>query len=278
MRGSASRDPNWPVGLLASAYWPSHDPQRLTMAICVGYFEGNDSRESTRTFTVSGYVSPKARWRFFEERWPRALRAEDLASFDGKDFIESTGQFASGWPNNDARRTRLITTLSRLTEQHVLRGLSCSIRLDDYDAVNSAYRFAEGASGLYGVCAAGVVSRLQQWMADHHPDDLTLFVFEEGDIDHRQVRRILKAEGIDKGEPVQVWPRQWRDEHGRRRFLRPFEACDLLNPECNSELPDRLSERSAWEHDEIDRDRLLRICETLGIERRSTSSSREMAR
>jgi hypothetical protein len=110
-------------------------------------------------------------------------------------------------------------------------------------------------------------------MAVHHPDDLTLFVFEEGDITHREIRRILAADGITRGEPVQLWPRQWIDERGRQRHLRPFEACDLLAPESGSDVADRLSRRDACEHEWLDRDHLRRICSALGVEPRPTSNS-----
>jgi len=149
--------------------------------------------------------------------------------------------------------------------------------LEDYGAVNQERRLAEDVSGPYGVCAAVVMQAIQRWMAEHQPDDLTLCVFEDGEIDHREIRRILTAEGVDRGEPAQIWPRQWTDERGRRRFLRPLEACDLLLPGCKSGLSDRLSQRSDWEHERIDRNRLLRICETLGVARRRASCSREMA-
>ena len=239
------------------------------MAICVGYFQEDHTHAGT--VTVAGYVSPKARWRFFDERWPRALRAEGLTAFNGLDYIRSTGEFAQGWHDDESRRARLISTLARLTQQHVLLGFSCSLPLDDYEAVNRDYRFAETAGGPYGVCAGCVMVRVQRWMAEHHPEDLTLFVFEDGDVDHREIRRILVAEGIDKGEPVQLWPRRWKDERGRQRFLRPFEACDLLIPECESGMPARLAPHASWEHELIDRGRLSQICQVLAVERRSAT-------
>ena len=245
------------------------------MAICVGYFEADQPAATPTTLTVAGFVSSKDRWRYFDERWPKVLRHEGLMAFNGHDFMQGTGEFATGWIDNGPQRVRLIQTLARLTEQHVLRGCSCSLRLDDYDAINEEYRFAEAASGPYGICAAGVIARVQTWMAEHHPDDLTLFVFEEGDIDHREIRRTLAAEGIDRGEPVQLWPRQWTDERGRHRLLRPFEACDLLIPECDSGLAHRLAQRDSYEHELLDRQHLLRICQTLAVERRSTSNRRE---
>ena len=248
------------------------------MAICVGYFEREQSGASPSMVTVAGYVSTKARWRYFEERWPRALRAEHLTAFSGQDFARGTGEFSSGWIDNEPRKVRLIQALARLTEQHVLRAFSCSVRVDDYEAINGEYRLAEAASGPYGICAACIVARVQYWMAKHHPDDLTLFVFEEGDVDHREIRRILVAEGVDRGEPVQVWPRQWTDERGRRRFLRPFEACDLLAPGCGSEMADRLSRRSSVEHEVLDRDHLLQTCRALAVARRDRSTSLEAVR
>lgn len=265
-------DPNWPVGLLASAYSPYHDPQRLTMAICVGYFEAGQPPDAPAAITVAGLISPKARWRYFDERWPRVLRHEGLAAFNGQDFIHGTREFTAGWADNGPRRRRLVQTLTRLAEQHVLRGCSCSLRLDDYEAINEEYRFAEAAGGPYGICAAGVIGHVQAWMAQHHPDDLTLFVFEDGDTDHREIRRILMAEGIERGEPVQLWPRQWTDERGRHRFLRPFEACDLLIPGCDSGLTQRLTSRDSYEHHVLDREHLLRICGALAVGRRAMPS------
>jgi len=245
------------------------------MAICVGYFEVDRPAAAPAIVTVAGFVSSKGRWRYFDERWPGVLRHEGLTTFNGHDFMRGTGEFAGGWIENGPRRLRLIQTLARLAEQHIVRACACSLRLDDYDAINQDYRFAEAASGPYAICGARVIARVQPWMAEHHPDDLTLFVFEEGDIDHREIRRILTAEGIDRGEPVQLWPRQWTDERGRHRFLRPFEACDLLIPGCGSGLAHRLAQRASYEHDLVDREHLLRIGKALAVGRRSTSNPRE---
>ena len=94
-------------------------------------------------------------------------------------------------------------------------------------------------------------------------EDVTLCVFEDGGIDHHQVRQVAAAEGIDHGEPVQIWPREWRDERDRRRLLRPFEACDLLMPGGGANLTERLIQRTAWDHERVDRDRLARIFDAL---------------
>ena len=92
------------------------------------------------------------------------------------------------------------------------------MRLDEYNSVNEEYRLSETVAGPYGVCAGHLMTRVREWMAEHRPEDLTVFVFEDGDVDHREIARILRARGIDRGEPVQVWRRQWIDEHGRRRL------------------------------------------------------------
>ena len=247
------------------------------MAICVGYFEENDAVPPGR-LTVSGLVSQKVRWQALEERWPRVLRGEDVTAFSGRDFIRGAGEFSTGWLDDPDRQTRLIATLTQMTRQHVLRGMSCSIDLRDYQAIDQKYRFTESVSGPYGVCAACVIGRIQGWMARHRPDDLTLFVFEEGELDHREIRRLLRAEGIERGEPAQVWPRQWTDERGRQRLLRPFEACDLLIPGCKSPLIDQLSERAAWEHEVIDRDHLEWICKALSVAERSRLDAGEAVR
>src|SRR5690348_9636719 len=109
------------------------------MAICVGYFEAD---AQPRTFTVSGFVSSKARWRQFETHWTRVLRHEDLAAFDGRDFAHQTRDFSAGW-SDTSRRQRLIERLTSVTEHHVFRAFSCSLLVDDYNELNAEYTLSD---------------------------------------------------------------------------------------------------------------------------------------
>lgn len=242
------------------------------MAMCVGYFGGGTSREEPTTFSVAGFLSSKARWREFEARWSRMLRHEGLTAFNADDFLNDTGEFANGW-NDHARRRGLIEALGRLAEQHIFRAFSESVNLVDYEAINSEYAFSEAAGGPYAVCAARVMVSARQWMATKHPDDLTLFIFEQGDIEQRELRRMLKAAGAEAGEPPQMWPRQWRDERARQRYLRPLEACELFAADRDGVFVRRLTERSVFESQAIDRQQLERICHTLEIAHRSELQS-----
>ncbi|MEQ1727909.1 MAG: hypothetical protein ABL982_05965 [Vicinamibacterales bacterium] len=253
----------WPVGLLSSAFQADVNRQSVAMAICVGYFVADEAGAGYGDITVAGYVSSKARWRQFDERWPRELQREQLTAVDGAQFLDAAGERASGWLNDPQRQIRVVRSLRRVADQHGLRAFACSLRQADFDAVNSEYRFAESASGPYGVCAACLIARIQQWMGEHHPDDLTLFVFEEGDVHHREILRVRGALGVDKGEPPQLWPRSWVDERGRTRRLRPFEACDLLV------LP---SPPPTHDLERISRTRLLEICQTMSIPRRASQA------
>jgi hypothetical protein len=112
------------------------------------------------------------------------------------------------------------------------------------------------------MCAGVLVAHTLGWMAKSRPEDVTLFTFEDGAIEHQRVHQVAAAAGADS-EPVQIWPRAWRDEHGRLRLLRPFEACDLLLPLCRGELRDRLARRSAWVHEILDRAYMLRLASSL---------------
>src|SRR2546426_8390733 len=100
----------WPIAVLTSAFCPEFDPQRLAMAMCVGYFGGGESRDAATTFFVSGFVSSKVRWREFETRWSRMLRHEGLTAFNADDFLNEAGEFANGW-SDPARRHGLIDAL-----------------------------------------------------------------------------------------------------------------------------------------------------------------------
>jgi len=261
----------WPTAVLTSAFCPDFDPQRLAMAMCVGYFERTRAAANPESFAVSGYVSSKARWREFETCWSRALRRETLAAFKADDFSRAIGEFATGW--DDERQRALIETLRRLTEQHVFHAFSCAVRLEDYDSVDAEYTFRETAAGPYGLCAALVMVNVRQWIAARHPDHLTLFVFEAGDIDPRELRRILEVEQAGQGEPAQMWPREWVDERGRHRYLRPLEACGLFEADRNGAIVNRLLERSLLDREAVDRDRLLRICDGLKIPHRCDTAA-----
>jgi hypothetical protein len=271
---------NWPAAVLASAFGTHYDSQKLTMAICVAYLEA--SRQDA-TLTVAGLVSPKARWQSFEERWPRALRAEGLTSFNGHAFVQGTGEFSNGWDLDAGRRRRLIAALSAVAGDSAILGVSCSVRLADYKIVTRGLPHMETAPTPYAVCAGVAMARILEWMRTAHSTDVTLFVFEDGGIDHQQVRQVAAAKGIEHGEPVQIWPREWLDEHGRRRLLRPIEACDLLMPDCGSDLADRLIRRSSWDQETLDRNGLSGIFESLRADQSSvheataSRSSREMS-
>jgi hypothetical protein len=254
----------WPAAVLTSAFGPDFDSQRLVMAISVGYFEAQRA-DSAAMFTVAGYVSPKARWRQFEEEWTRALRHEDLLAFDARDFLHGTRGFTTGW-SDSARRKRLLDALTKVVEQHVMRAFACSVPLDDYAAIDAEHGFGSAVAGPYGLCAGLLAAKVRRWMTARHPDDLTLFVFEDGDIDHRELRRIAALEHSD-GEPAQVWPRHWIDERGRRRHLRPFEACDLFIADGGA-FTKRLLDRSRFHGEIVDRDRLRHICHALGLDER----------
>ena len=253
---------NWPSAVLASAFGPHHQARAISMAVCVGYFEAFE-RDMAPTLTVTGLVSPKARWQSFEERWPRALRTEGLTAFNARDFIRCSGEFSGEWSADAERRSRLVDALARVAGESAILGVACSLRLADYKAATSVLPHGDVAPTPYAVCAGVAMSRILRWMRSGHSRDVTLFVFEDGGIDHHQVRQVAAAEGVADGEPVQIWPREWRDEHGRRRFLRPLEACDLLMPSCCSGLADRLIQRASWDREDLDRDRLAGIFRSL---------------
>jgi hypothetical protein len=249
---------NWPVAVLASAFGPRRDPGRLNMAICVGYFEPAES-DVSGTVTVAGFVAEKPRWQSFEERWPRTLRNEGLTAFSGRDFVRAAGAFANGWTGNVTRRSRLVAALGRIVDRHVTLGVSCSLKLADYETAVRAARDGNDRSDpptAASLCAGVAMVRVLQWTARNRPQAVTLFAFEDGDVEGRDARRVAAADGAAHGEPVQIWPRTWLDEHGRLRQLRPFEACDLLLSNTGSDIAVRLADRGAWEHERLDTGRV----------------------
>lgn len=256
-------DTTWPTPVLSSAFSSEFDPQRLAMTICVGYFQ-SEPFEGRRTFTVSGYLASRARWRQFDSVWNRALRHEGLTAFNAREFSYGSGEFATGW-QDVTRRACLVNRLARVTEQHIVRAFSCSIPVEEYEAVNREQGPSE-TTGLYGLCAGLAVANVRRWMIARHPDDLTLFVFEDGDVDHREISRVATADRSVRGEPAQVWPRRWIDEVGRTRHIRPFEAVDLLAVDGGGALISRLQQSDRFENDVVDRERLVEISQNRNVQ------------
>jgi hypothetical protein len=82
---------------------------------------------------------------------------------------------------------------------------------------------------------------------------------------------MLEPAGTHAGEPAQLWPRQWRDERGRSRHLRPLEACGLFMADPDATFVKRLAARSLLESHRIDVEQLARICGALELPRRSSA-------
>jgi len=262
------------VAVLTSPYCPDFDPHRLAMAICVGYFRPARARETAGTYSVSGFVSSKARWREFETRWSKVLRHEGLKAFHAGDFTQGRGEFIGEWAA-PARRRNLLNLLGRTLEQHIFRAFSQSVNLEAFRAVNADYALTEATSGPYGLCAAFMIARVRRWMTAKYPDNLTLFVFEDGEMCRCDLQPLLKAVGAERGEPVQTWPTQWVDERGRRRYLRPLEAGQLFDADQEGLFAGRLTEHLLLESQTLDREQLARICEALKLPSRRTTHSEE---
>ncbi len=244
------------------------------MAICVSYLEPAES-DLSGTVTVAGFVAEKPRWQSFEERWPRTLRNEGLNAFSGRDFVRAAGAFVNGWTGNVTRRSRLVAALGRIVDRHVTLGVSCSLKLADYETALRTGRdrnHQHVQPSAASLCAGVAMARVLQWTARHRPQAVTLFAFEEGDVESRDVRRVAAADGAAHGEPVQIWPRAWLDEHGRLRQLRPFEACDLLLSNTGSDIAVRLADRGAWEHERLDVSRVSDLLTRLSRQASATAA------
>lgn len=255
------------------------------MAMCRAYFDasGSPKEPKQRVLTVAGYVGTENKWCKFERDWSKVLAAEGIETFGMAAFAHFSEGFED-WDGNEPRRQAFIQALVRVLKRAAMHGFSVSIELDIYDEMNREYEFKERVGGPYGICAAAVANKCRKWMAANRPKDLTLYVFEKGDLNPGEVGEMMAEGGGNRfGHDPLFLAKQWVDEHGVKRFRRPFESCDFAAYESAHAVPlletGRRGRGSALHlfqsikhsHGLLNRTTLLRIARALRVPRRGTN-------
>jgi hypothetical protein len=254
------------------------------MVWCAAYFDasGSPKEPKQRVFTVAGYVTTENKWDKFERDWARELAKEGVSAFSTNDFAHFQNDFAIGWRDNEPRRRAFIQSLTGVLKKWVRCGFSSSVDLDVYDEINREYEFAERVSRPYGMCASTAANKCHKWMKAFHRKDITLYVFEKGDVNQGELKTLMGEDDRFGHEPL-IIEKQWRDEHGTLHYRRPFESCDFHAYESAHAVPligTRKALRGSAQdlflkvkhfHGVLNRTSLLRTVRRLNVPRRGSN-------
>jgi hypothetical protein len=202
------------------------------MAVCFAYFDvsGHPDEHAHREYTVGGLVAREGKWRWFDAKWKAVLDRYGVECFEASKMAHWSKPY-SAWAladgsRDEPKRIRYIRDLTRAIKTTVYKAFSHSVSLDDYDAVNAEYRLDELCKP-FGLCAAQIMRNVAIWMANAHPKDDVLFIFEDGDADRGDLERVLARRNLKAPYPPQFMPKRWKNAAGTQCYLRPFEACDF---------------------------------------------------
>lgn len=131
-------------------------------------------------YTVAGYLADDELWSAFEQEWSQALMSVGLPFFHMADY-ESRLNHYEQWPNE--QRVEFLQTLHAIINRHVLKGISTSVLLSDYESLTDEQRYAFGEPHIYAlVNCMKTIARLCDEFDHHEPID---YFFENGVFDGR---------------------------------------------------------------------------------------------
>ena len=171
--------------------------------------------------TVAGFVSTEKKWLRFEREWNDVLTKYEVPYLHMKEFAHSVRAF-DGWKGQEDKRKSLLIELIKVAKKGVRKGFVVSVRLQDYDEVNSDFRLREHWGNAYSFIGMGVVSDAMEWKKKHFPHAPIKFVFEDGDVGQSDLKRCLRSEAL----AYSFIPKQEK-QNDVIRYITPFQLADF---------------------------------------------------
>jgi hypothetical protein len=152
------------------------------------YFDASGTKR-TSVLTVSGFVSRVEKWARFEQEWGSILKREGINFFHMTDFASSLGEF-EGWKGQTERRRKLIQDFVACVKKNTNKGFSCSVVMDDYNAVNKQYLLDENFGMPYVLAGFSCIAYMGKWAAKRsiNPKNIVVML-ESGDEDQDDLKR-----------------------------------------------------------------------------------------
>jgi len=195
-----------------------------------GYFDASGTENDDAVLTVAGVISDTEAWDQFDREWLALLDSEGLGqAFRMHDFAHMKKAFASGWRDNEARRSALIVSLAELAAHTVHKAFVRSILLVDFRAVNDRYEAKETWGGPYALAQANCVLAAMEWLMTEklpeNPYTGVAFFVERGDVGQDAFMRLMRTKlSPEMADSVTLLAKK----NNLGQEISPFHAADVL--------------------------------------------------
>jgi hypothetical protein len=183
------------------------------MAICSAYFDESGHSEQGPYVIVAGCVADVGQWVHFEREWLQTLAPLGTTLFHTHEFNQGLPPFDLSTADADDLFFRLIGIICRRVE----KTFSQAVRLDQYQAINDKYVFAESYGFPYPSAARSCIGLVEEWAKGHNiPQSELMFLFENGAKHKGQIEWLCQRDGLH----VPVF--------GEKTDFVPMQAADLI--------------------------------------------------
>lgn len=246
---------------LARSLWLGRFGWSNRMAMYSAYFDESGHPDSPHGpyMVVAGCVATVDQWVHLEREWKCFLDPLGIEVFHATEFEQRRSPFDR---LNDKQAEELLLRLVGVVCRRVEKSVSKALRLDQYNAINAKYVFAESYGFPYPLLARRAMGAVESWMKYHAISmDEVLFFFEDGAKHKGQLLWIADRDKLP--EPT-----------FKSKKLIPLQVADLIAwsqnlylssgghvPSIYEKALDRLSAASSeWDLDDLsDTDRLPTI-------------------
>lgn len=209
--------------------WGAHDPVECWFVTFKTFYDASGTQnDGSDTLMLVGLVATERKWLRFEEQWQEALEWAGIPYFRMVEFHHAHGAF-EGWHGKHDKRAHLLGRLIEVLKLNINKMFAVGVDLGAFNRVNNEYALAEAFgsgmpdSGAFAYVAGNTKALITEWMAEKHPHENILHVFEAGDAGRGAFETFVQQNEWGSARNVSFLSKQNADGS----YVRPFEGADL---------------------------------------------------
>lgn len=222
--------------LLRLAFPSTISPEGRFLAVLTAYIDESGTHDTSRAFSMAGYIAHSDAWEHFAVEWQKALDDFEIDFFHMAEYESGLGQF-EGW--SPELKIERLGRLIRIINDHAIASFATAILLTDYNAVITpeADKFM---GGPYGLAATLNMMSLSETLNLTGAEGSIRYVYESGAVGAGQVLQVFNENEADPARKADLRLLSIGFEN-KRQFL-PLQAADILAYEHHKHLPRQVGE------------------------------------